>query len=384
MLSQPEPACLLIADISGYTSYLAGSELDHAQDVLADLMTTVVGALRPAFRLAKLEGDAAFVYVLAERLDGSQPRHRGEDVLRVPAPAAGHPQATACECNACVLMPRLDLKVLAHHGSIIRHRVAGREELVGSDVIVAHRLLKNHVVERLGTPAYAMFSDACISVMDVEPAALGMTESATSTRAWARYWLGARPRRGVVGGARSEARRRHRPGRRVCLRGRPAGPARHRLVVHDGPGPAPLWQVGVEAVDQLPTSPRRGVGTTNHCIHGADVLVEQILDWRPTDYVTHRTTMPQRLHRRVDVRLRRQPGRHPGQVAVHVGQVPQATRGAAGHPRVPRRPRRARSGAVARRPTEEMARRAALIAEAPPEPAAPASLDREIREPVRR
>ena len=56
MLAQPEPACLLIADISGYTSYLAGAELDHAQDVLADLMTTVVGALRPAFRLANQMG----------------------------------------------------------------------------------------------------------------------------------------------------------------------------------------------------------------------------------------------------------------------------------------------------------------------------------------
>ena len=151
MLSRPEPACLLIADISGYTSYLAGSELDHAQDILADLMTTVVGALRPAFRLAKLEGDAAFAYMLAERLDGSQLldtvertyfafRRRLRDIA----------QATACECNACVLMPRLDLKVIAHHGSVIRHRIAGREELVGSDVIVAHRLLKNHVVERLG------------------------------------------------------------------------------------------------------------------------------------------------------------------------------------------------------------------------------------------
>ena len=43
MLSRPEPAFLLIADISGYTSYLAGAELDHAQDILADLMTTVVG-----------------------------------------------------------------------------------------------------------------------------------------------------------------------------------------------------------------------------------------------------------------------------------------------------------------------------------------------------
>ena len=37
--AQPaEPACLVIADISGYTSYLAGVELDHAQDILADLI----------------------------------------------------------------------------------------------------------------------------------------------------------------------------------------------------------------------------------------------------------------------------------------------------------------------------------------------------------
>ena len=64
MLNTPEPACLVIADISGYTSYLAGVELDHAQDILGDLMTTVVGSLRPSFQLAKLEGDAAFCYVI--------------------------------------------------------------------------------------------------------------------------------------------------------------------------------------------------------------------------------------------------------------------------------------------------------------------------------
>jgi class 3 adenylate cyclase len=44
-----EPACLVIADIAGYTGYLAGVELDHAQDILADLIDTVVGALRPTF-----------------------------------------------------------------------------------------------------------------------------------------------------------------------------------------------------------------------------------------------------------------------------------------------------------------------------------------------
>jgi len=57
-LPQAEQTWLLIADVSGYTGYLASVELDHAQDILADLIGTVVTALRPGFRLAKLEGKA--------------------------------------------------------------------------------------------------------------------------------------------------------------------------------------------------------------------------------------------------------------------------------------------------------------------------------------
>ena len=71
MLPSPEPACLVIADISGYTDYLAGVELDHAQDILADLIDRVVKALRPPFKLAKLEGDAAFAYVVTDKVDSS-------------------------------------------------------------------------------------------------------------------------------------------------------------------------------------------------------------------------------------------------------------------------------------------------------------------------
>ena len=71
MLPKPELAYFAIADISGYTSFLAGVELDHAQDIIADFMNTVVKGLRPPFRLAKFEGDAAFVYAVAEKVDGS-------------------------------------------------------------------------------------------------------------------------------------------------------------------------------------------------------------------------------------------------------------------------------------------------------------------------
>src|SRR5262245_30297179 len=151
MLNQPEPACLVIADISGYTGFLAGAELDHAQDILADLMGTVVTSFRPTFKLAKLEGDAASVYSLTAAVDAAELqdiaegcyfafRRRLRDIGR----------ASTCECNACILVPHLDLKVVAHHGRIVRQRIGGWEELVGSDVIVVHRLLKNHVEEATG------------------------------------------------------------------------------------------------------------------------------------------------------------------------------------------------------------------------------------------
>ena len=37
---------------------------------------------------------------------------------------------------------------------------------------------------------------------------------------------------------------------------------------------------------------RRGVGTTNHCMHGPHAIIEEILDWRPFDYLTLTTLLP--------------------------------------------------------------------------------------------
>src|SRR5512135_592436 len=122
-----QPACFLIADISGYTGYLADVELDHAQDILADLMGAVVSALRPGFRLAKLEGDAAFTYLAGEHPDGTLLldtiercyfgfRRRRRDVR----------QATSCQCQACVRIPDLNLKFVVHQGMAVHQKVAGR------------------------------------------------------------------------------------------------------------------------------------------------------------------------------------------------------------------------------------------------------------------
>jgi hypothetical protein len=154
MLPHPESAYFVIADISGYTSFLAGVELDHAQDIIADLMDTVVKGLRPPFRLAKFEGDAAFVYAATAKIDGSMLqdvieqayftfRRRLRDIK----------QASVCECKACAAMGDLDFKFVAHHGEMVKQKMGGREELAGRDVIVVHRLLKNTVSDQVGKRA---------------------------------------------------------------------------------------------------------------------------------------------------------------------------------------------------------------------------------------
>ncbi len=37
---------------------------------------------------------------------------------------------------------------------------------------------------------------------------------------------------------------------------------------------------------------RRGAGTQNHCLHGKDAVIEDIVDWRPFDYVTLTALLP--------------------------------------------------------------------------------------------
>ena len=290
---KPEPMCFLIADISGYTSYLAGVELDHAQDILADLVGTVVTSLRPNFRLAKLEGDAAFTVAPAEKLDGSLLldaiercyfgfRRRRRDVR----------QATSCECNACRRIPDLNLKFVVHYGLAVRQKMAGLEELVGADVIVVHRLLKNSVVESLKIPAYALFSQACVEAMDFDPVALGMQAHAETYEyvgevpGWVhdleRRWQEEEARSRVIVTAADAVHSRQL---------RTSAPPQIVWEFMTAPGRRKAWQHGVTDVFVEAKGNRRGVGATNHCMHGKDAIIEEVLDWRPYDYLTERSTM---------------------------------------------------------------------------------------------
>jgi Protein of unknown function (DUF2652) len=166
---------LALADISGYTAFLQEVASAHANDAFADgavpeaygiltrLLDGLVAGLVPPFTLSKLEGDAVFAF--AED-GGDMPK--GEAVLaRFGGCYAEFRQQVGsakdiwpCWCEACANIDRLDLKFVLHAGPFVMQEIAGQRELVGPEVVIAHRLLKATAPELAGRSAFALVTDA--------------------------------------------------------------------------------------------------------------------------------------------------------------------------------------------------------------------------------
>lgn len=136
---------LVLVDISGYTAFVAETELAHSQILIAELLDAVIQSLGRHLEVSNLEGDAVFFVgastgpELMAWLDETYLafHRRLRDVVAL--------RAVHCSCQACVRAPALTVKVIAHHGHYVRFRVGQVEQLHGADVIVPHRLAKNHI-----------------------------------------------------------------------------------------------------------------------------------------------------------------------------------------------------------------------------------------------
>jgi class 3 adenylate cyclase len=148
-------ALLLIADIGGYTTYMSLHRvgLAHAQANIARLLEAVIDAA-PRLELVEIEGDAVFLSRPADgddaktATDAALAMHRSfHDVQRLVV-------ENLCPCEGCSRVGNLTIKFVAHVGDVVSQNVRNRKTLVGPDVILVHRLLKNTVP----IPEYVLFS----------------------------------------------------------------------------------------------------------------------------------------------------------------------------------------------------------------------------------
>ena len=178
---------LLLADISGYTSFLQAVAVAHADDtnekipdayaMMSSLLDGIVERMVPPFTLSKLEGDAVFAFAT-----DSDAVPTGEDMLACLADCyaefrrrndAAH-EIWTCSCGACTMGNGLDLKFIVHAGSFVVQSIAGGRELVGPDVVMAHRLLKTRAAEVAGGGGYALITAPAAARFEV-PTVDGLT-----------------------------------------------------------------------------------------------------------------------------------------------------------------------------------------------------------------
>lgn len=166
----------IITDISGYTEFLTRSELDHANEILQSLFDAQLKLVKHPFIISGFRGDAIFMYVpetcfvqeqsFIEALENFY--FAFEDTLRKMQ------FNTTCTCRACENMGLLNLKMCIHYGEYLVQKLADREELLGADVIVPHRMLKNNVIEQTGVKEYALFSDAAAQALNLSEYCIGL------------------------------------------------------------------------------------------------------------------------------------------------------------------------------------------------------------------
>jgi len=156
---------LFIPDISGFTRFVNGTDIDHSRLIIQELLETLINANQGGFEVSEIEGDAILFYKFGDRPAMS------ELYKQVAAMFCGfhkhlmaYDQSRFCQCRACQSAAGLTLKIITHYGEFTGYSVKSFNKLIGRDVIVAHQLLKNDIDQH----EYWLVTDTCLTAKPVE------------------------------------------------------------------------------------------------------------------------------------------------------------------------------------------------------------------------
>jgi hypothetical protein len=137
---------LFIPDISGFTRFVTGTEIDHSRRIIQELLEVVIEANQIGLQVSEIEGDAVLFFKFGESPDLRQLCQQVERTFRdFHERLATYELSRFCQCRACASACNLTLKIITHYGEFTNYSVKSFEKLIGKDVILAHQLLKNNI-----------------------------------------------------------------------------------------------------------------------------------------------------------------------------------------------------------------------------------------------
>ena len=157
-------ALIFIPDISGYTKFITETEAKHSKHIIVELLEVIIGANNLGMQISEIEGDAVLYYRKGD------PPKIDELILQAKKMfLAFHTQIkiiqrdNVCQCGACRTAINLTLKFVSHYGMLEEVTIQNFMKIMGRDVILAHRLLKNTI----NSNEYLLITNDYLNTQDI-------------------------------------------------------------------------------------------------------------------------------------------------------------------------------------------------------------------------
>jgi uncharacterized protein YndB with AHSA1/START domain len=146
-MTNSKSTLIYIPDISGFTNFVNNTEINHSRHIISELLEIIIDSDKFGMSVSEIEGDAVLFFKedvpsISDLIEQCQ-----NTFINFHNHLRRYNTERICRCGACETAANLSLKFIVHKGNVEIISIKGHQKLYGSDVILAHMLLKNSIPE---------------------------------------------------------------------------------------------------------------------------------------------------------------------------------------------------------------------------------------------
>jgi len=146
-MTKAKPTLIFIPDISGFTDFVNKTEINHSRHIISELLELIINSDKLDLTVSEIEGDAVLFFKEEVPSVDELVKQCEQTFINFHSHLRRYDTERICRCGACKTASQLSLKFIIHKGGIEKINVKGHQKLHGSDVILAHKLMKNSIPE---------------------------------------------------------------------------------------------------------------------------------------------------------------------------------------------------------------------------------------------
>lgn len=158
------PSFFCVPDITGFTKLMASADTNFTKEIIPAILRKLINVNILKLTVAEIEGDAVFFYHTGRLPTINRVIQQCKLFYSTFSDYIESLKISDEEnYNKHLANGELGLKIILHYGKISSSNIKGRTKLIGQDIIIVHKLLKNNIAE----DEYILFSENYLKRIDL-------------------------------------------------------------------------------------------------------------------------------------------------------------------------------------------------------------------------